>query len=76
MAGLREALIEFHHVGAYVKVSAIDPDTLTEVSIVGDPAAGQAALERAALRKLEYVLARDLAKSKAALKPGGADFSA
>ncbi len=76
MARLREALIEFHQVGAYVKVSAVDPDTLTEVSIVGDPAAGQAALERAALRKLEYVLKRDSPKSKAPPKPGRADFSA
>ncbi len=67
MARLREALIEFHQVGAYVKVSAVDPDTLTEVSIVGDPAAGQAALERAALRKLEYVL--DRAKAEAARSP-------
>jgi len=76
MAVLREALIEFHQVGAYVKVSAVDPDTLTEVSIVGDPAAGQAALERAALRKLEYVLARDPAKPGAAQKSGKRDFSA
>ena len=32
-----EVLIEYHRVGAYVKVSAIDPVTRTEVSIVGDP---------------------------------------
>ena len=76
MAGLREVLIEFHQVGAYIKVSAVDPDTLTEVSIVGDPAAGQAALERAALRKLEYVLERDLAKPKATSKPRRTNFSA
>ncbi len=58
MAKLREALFEFHQIGGYVKVSAVDPDTLTEVSMVGDPAAGVTALKRAALRKLEYVLAR------------------
>jgi len=51
-------LIEFYPLGAYVKVSAIDPVTLTEVSIVGDPAAGEDALSRAAMRKLDYVLAR------------------
>ena len=51
-------IIEFHRVGAYVKVSAVDPRSLTEVCIVGDPAAGEAALTRAAIRKLEYVLAR------------------
>jgi Domain of unknown function (DUF6898) len=51
-------IIEFHRVGAYVKVSAIDPRSLTEVSIVGNPAAGEKALARAAIRRLEYVLAR------------------
>ena len=58
MTGLREALIEFHRVGAYVKVSAVDPDTLTEVAIVGDPAAGEAALKQLAVRKLAFVLER------------------
>ena len=54
----REVIIEFHRVGAYVKVSAVDPASLTEVSIVGDPAAGEEALTQAAIRKLDYVLAR------------------
>ena len=58
MARHREALIEFHRVGAYVKVSAVDPETLTEVSIVGDPLAGEEALTRTAVRKLDYVLKR------------------
>lgn len=51
-------IVEFHSVGAFVKVSAIDSESLVEVSIVGDPNAGEAALERAVLRKLDYVLAR------------------
>lgn len=58
MPGNREVIIEFHRVGAYVKVSAVDPVSLTEVAMVGDPAAGEAALTQAAIRKLEYVLAR------------------
>ncbi len=58
MPPLRHALIEFHRVGAYVKVSAVDPVTLTEVSIVGDPAAGETALKQTAMRKLAYVLER------------------
>jgi hypothetical protein len=58
MTKRRETLFEFHRVGGWVKVSAVDPDTLTEVSIVGDPAAGEAVLKSAALRKLDYVLAR------------------
>ena len=53
-----EVIIEFHRVGAYVKVSAIDPVTYTEVSIVGDPAAGEEMLTRTAVRKLEHALSR------------------
>jgi len=62
MPANREVILEFHQVGAYVKVSAVDPVTLTEVSIVGNPAAGEAALRRAAIRKLEYVMQRDGAR--------------
>ena len=51
-------MIEFVPQGDYVKVSAVDPVTKTEVSIVGDPAAGEETLTRIAVRKLEYVLAR------------------
>jgi hypothetical protein len=51
-------IIEFLRVGAYVKVSAVDPASLTEVSIVGDPAAGEELLTRTAVRKLERVLDR------------------
>lgn len=49
-------IIEFVKVGAYVKVSAIDPLTRVEVSIVGDPSTSQARLEKTALKKLNYVL--------------------
>jgi len=49
-------IFEFISVGAYVKVSAIDPATGIEASIVGDPASGETALRRAALRKLQYVI--------------------
>ena len=51
-------IFEFVRVGHAVKVSAIDPASGTEVSIVGDPSVGEAALKRLAERKLEYVLAR------------------
>lgn len=51
-------IIEFHRVGAYVKVSAVEPRSLTEVSIVGAPQAGEAALKRAVIRKLDYVMKR------------------
>ena len=63
-------IIEFHSVDAFAKVSAIDSESLVEVSIVGDPAAGEAALERAVLRKLEYVLKRKRAPQPTKRRPG------
>ena len=53
-----EIIIEFHQIGASVKVSAMDTVTLTEVSIVGPANAGEEVLKRNVLRKLEYVLAK------------------
>lgn len=53
-----EYLVEFHQVGNTIKVSALDPVSNTEVSIVGDPAASQDELTRIAVQKLEYVLAK------------------
>ena len=53
-----EVLLEFHQIGSVVKVSAIDPVTLTEVSISGPASAGEQALRQAAIKKLRYVLAR------------------
>lgn len=49
-------LVEFQAIGSSVKVSAIDPVTLVEVSIVGPTNAPEAELSRLAVRKLEYVL--------------------
>jgi hypothetical protein len=57
----REVLFEFRRVGAYIKVSAIDVATGTEVSIVGGATMGEAQLKLTALRKLEYVLAKTAA---------------
>ncbi|SMF21534.1 hypothetical protein SAMN06265365_104187 [Tistlia consotensis] len=67
----RSVIVEFHSVGSYVKVSAIDSESLVEVSIVGDPAAGEAALQRAAVRKLEYVLQQRKPAAPAARPRGG-----
>lgn len=58
MTERRDVIFEFVRVGHAVKVSAIDPAAGAEVSIVGDPTVGEAALKRLAERKLEYVLAR------------------
>ncbi len=56
MSGLREVLFEFYRVGACVKVSAVDPVTLTEVQILGPASAGREALEALAVRKLKRAL--------------------
>ena len=54
----KRIIIEFIQVGAYVKVSAIDPISLVEVSIVGDPSASQEILKRTVLKKLNFVLSK------------------
>jgi uncharacterized protein YlxW (UPF0749 family) len=56
--GRGEVLIEFRRVGKAIQVSAIDPETAIEVSLIGDPKAGKEALKRAAVRKLAYVIAK------------------
>ena len=52
----REILIEIVTIGAYAKVTAIDPVTGTEVSLTGPANAGEATLKAAARRKLDFVL--------------------
>ncbi len=54
--GGKEVLLEFQRIGNAVKVVAMDPETLVEVTIMGPPGAGEEALTRIAVRKLEYVL--------------------
>lgn len=53
-----EYMIEFIPAGKSVKVVAIDPVSMTEVSIVGARSAGQKALAELAVRKLHYVLGK------------------
>ena len=54
-------LIEIVTIGAYAKVTAIDPETGTEVCTMGPSNADRATLESAALAKLEYVLKKQRA---------------
>lgn len=54
----REVYFEFRRIGSYMRVSAIDSVTGTEVTIAGDPKAGEAMLKQTALRKLQYVMAK------------------
>ena len=53
-----DVIVEFQRLGAYVKVSAVCATTGLEVSIVGDPSRGEAALKAAAAAKLAYVMRR------------------
>ena len=63
MSAADNYIIEFTKIGASVKVTAIDPTTMTEVSIVGSAQHSQDFLSRQAIKKLEYVLSRRPAKS-------------
>lgn len=51
-------IIEINRVGNAVKVTAFDPTTLIEVSIVGDPGRSEAQLARVAVQKLEFMIAK------------------
>jgi len=52
----REVIIEFAKIGQIVRVSAMDSQTLTEISIQGPASAGEETLKRNAIKRLEYVL--------------------
>lgn len=53
-----DIIIEYWTVGNSVRVSAMEPHTLTEVTIIGPQDAGEEELKRNVLRKLEFVLAK------------------
>ena len=65
--GNREVLLEFHRLGDYVRVSAIDPVSNTEITLVGSRRASERELTRLAVRKLDYVLAKKFTAQK---RPG------
>ena len=53
-----EYLVEFIQIGSSVKVSAIDPVSGREVSIIGPATASRDYLSRTAVNKLKYVLSK------------------
>mgnify|MGYP006906420331 FL=1 len=55
---LRQVYFEFHQIGSYVRVSAIDARTNIEVTLVGDANYSEEHLKQAAIRKLRYVIAK------------------
>ncbi len=52
----REIIFELRQIGAIVRVSAMDTQTMTEITIQGPVSAGEMALKANALKKLEYVM--------------------
>ncbi len=57
-------IVEILQVGNSLKVSAVDPVTGREVSIIAPVNASEADLHRAAVQKLEFVLGRDKGKRR------------
>ena len=55
MNGKDEYIVEFTVHKNVVKVTAFDPETLEEVSIVGSPKATRQQLAELAIRKLKYM---------------------
>lgn len=53
-----EYLIEFHQLGNVVKVTAIDPRSGVEASIVADPKTPKQHLEKMAIKRLLWVMAK------------------
>ena len=57
-------IVEFTQIGASVKVTAMDPGTLTEASIVGPANLPRELLTRQAVQKLQFVMAKNARSSK------------
>ena len=55
---LGEVLFEFTPNGRFIKVVAIDPISMEEIAMVGDRRASVDTLERLAINKLRYVIAK------------------
>jgi hypothetical protein len=68
-------IFEFISMGRFVKVSAIDTASGVEVSIVGDPAAGEVALRQLAARKLQMVMRKQAGKQQTGGSQGGGFFA-
>ncbi len=64
-------IIEFKKIGNAVKVTALDEETLTEVSISGPTSASQRELEQTAVKKLEYVMSKEANRQEREAKSKG-----
>ena len=52
----RNVIFEFHSIGQYIKVIALDEKSLTEISIQGPKGTPERLLKQNALKRLKYVL--------------------
>jgi len=64
MSGDGEVFFEYQRIGMYLKISAIDGATGTEVSVAGPANGSRELLKRTALAKLRFVMPRDAQKNK------------
>lgn len=71
-----EILFEFRPSGRFVRVTAIDTVTGTEVISVCDATYSQSMMQRLAARKLLYVLRKKLGPDAPQLAPGRRDILA
>jgi hypothetical protein len=55
----REVIFEFFNIGPYVKVTAMDVASLTEVSISGPKGTAESTLRYNALKRLEFVMRKN-----------------
>jgi len=55
----REVIIEMSRFGAYVRISAFDVASMTEITLQGPAGAPEAMLRQNALRRLAYVLKKN-----------------
>jgi len=58
MSGTDNYIIEFTQIGTCIKVKAVDPRSMTEVTIVGGTQYSKEFLTRQVVKKLEYMLAK------------------
>ena len=56
---LKEVLFEMKQVGHFMRITAIDPLSGTEVISIGDPSVDPDMLRSMAIRKLKYVIAKN-----------------
>ena len=56
---LKEVLFEMKQIGQYVRITAIDPLSGTEVISIGDSSVDTETLKGMAARKLKYVIAKN-----------------